>query len=111
METRQVRQFLVMRVEELGTDITTYRVWEPWDEHKTSTQVVEEDQQRGLVGTRRVPADLAVAPHVANRSFLIRDWFASQYREAYDLVREAYPESDQEDWVSRGLGLLTTIPR
>ncbi len=81
---------LVQRTDGMG--FTVYAAYEDYDGH--STYMHEQGIRMGRIGTRRLPAHLdALEARSDERLERVGNWHDSQYREAYVLIGEAFPEA------------------
>lgn len=79
----------------IGTRVTVYTAWEPNDGHSTITYL-EDGKCYGRVGTGRLPEALdKLKPYSDERYNAVKAWFADQYRRAYKLICDVYPEAAQ----------------
>lgn len=77
----------------VGTKIRVFSAFEPYNGHSTFTHD-DSGNRLGRVGTRPLPASLAILPIMSEeRSQEVRRWRDQQYQEAYRAIIDEYPEA------------------
>jgi hypothetical protein len=93
-ETRQLEHFKVERYRILGTRTMIYCVWEPSSPmggHSTITTI--NGEWYGRVGTRRLPAWMESLKSMSDeRARIVGEYHEAQYQQAYEIIRNAFPE-------------------
>lgn len=76
----------------VGTRVTVYTAWEPYNNHSTFTHI--DGIRFGRVGTAPIPEHLdKLKPMSDERYIQVKAWIEGQYRRAYAIITNAHPEA------------------